>query len=68
MGKAQSKNLHTFIHKGKQRDLESDGIHLTFEMHDQVSQASLPGHETATSLEQVDTKYAGPRIEQYPSK
>ena len=42
MGKAQSKNIHTFIHTGKQRDLESDGIHLTFEMHDQVSQGHIP--------------------------
>ena len=68
MGKAPSKNIHTFITKGKQSDLESDGIYLTFEMHDQVSQARLPGHKTTTSLEQVDTNYDGPRIEQYPSK
>ena len=68
MGKAQSKNLRTFIQRGKQQDLENDGIHLTFEMHNQVSQARHPGRETATSLEQMNTNYDGPKIEQSPSK
>ena len=68
MRKAQSKNIQTFIHKGKQHDLESDGIHLTFEMHNQISQARLPGHETITSLEQVDTNNDGLRIKQSPSE
>ena len=69
MGKAQSKNVRTFIRRGKQRDLENDGIHLTFEIHNQVSQARHPGHETATSLEQVDTNSDNFRIEQLlPSK
>ena len=68
MGKAQTKNVRTFIHKGKQQDLENDGIHLTFEMRNQVSQVHHSSHETATSLEQVDMNYDGLRIEQLPSK
>ena len=68
MGKAQSKNIQTSIHNGKQHDIESDGIHLTFEMHNQVSDARHPGHEIATSLEQGDTNYDGLRIEHSPSK
>ena len=68
MAKAQSKNVRTFIRRGKQRDLENGGIYLTFEIHDQVSQAHHPGHETGTSLEQVGTNDDGLRIEQSPSK
>ncbi|KAM0802497.1 hypothetical protein BDR22DRAFT_102870 [Usnea florida] len=68
LGQAQNKNVRTFIHRGKQQDLENDGIHLTFEMHDQVSQLHHPIHETATSLGQVDTNYDGLGIKQSPSK
>ena len=68
MGKAQSKNVRTFIHRGNQHDLENDGIHLTFEMHNQISQARHLDHETASSLEQVDTNHDGLAIEQSPSK
>ena len=66
MAKAQSKTVRTFIRRGKQHDLENDGIHLTFEMHNQVSQARHSGHETATSLEQVDMNSDDLRIEQLP--
>ena len=68
MRKAQSMNLRTFIYKGRQHDLENDGTHLTFEMHDQVSQARHLRHESAMSLGQVETNDDGLRIEQSPSK
>ena len=70
MGKTRSKNVRTFIqlHKEKQHDLENDGIHLTFEMHNHVSQAHHPDHESASSLEQVDTNGEGLRIEESPLK
>ena len=69
IAKAQSKTVHNFIRRGKQHDLENDGIHLTFEMHNQVSQGRHPRHETATSLEQVDTNSDDLRIDQHlPSK
>ena len=51
MENVQSKNVRTFIPKRKKRGLENDATHLTFEMHDQVSQARHPSHESATSLE-----------------
>lgn len=55
--KAQSTGSQTFIHSGKEHDLENDGIHLNFEMQDQISQAYHPGHEMATPLERVDSTH-----------
>ncbi len=51
MGKAKSQGIQTFIHNGEQHDLENDGIHLTFEMQNKISQARYPGHEMATPLD-----------------
>lgn len=52
-GNAKSKGIQTFIHNGKQHDLENDGIHLTIEMENQISQARYPGHEMATPLDWI---------------
>ena len=67
MENVQSKKVQTFIPKGKQYDLENDGIQLTFEMHDPVSQAHRPDQESAPSLKHVDTNDDGLWIEQSPS-
>ena len=54
---ARGKSIQTFINKGKQHDVESDGIYLTYEMQNQVSTAYHPDHEAAKSLEGVDTNH-----------
>lgn len=56
-GKTQSKSIQTFINRGKQHDVENDGIYLTFEMENQFSKAHHPGRGVATSLERVDTHH-----------
>ena len=52
-GRAQGKSIQTFVHKGKQQDVENDGIYLTFEMQNQFSQAYHPDFQTTTSLERT---------------
>lgn len=56
-GKAQRENMQTFINKGKQHDVENDGIYLTFEMENQYTQAHHPSQGTSLSLERVETNY-----------
>ena len=51
--KAQGKGIQIFIQGGNQQDINNDGIHLTFEMHNQVSQAD----HTNTELPNLRTEW-----------